>query len=443
MVSAAEQLSASLTFDNFNRASELKARIWFTLGALIIYRLGTYIPVPGLDAGILQSMFSQYSGSILGVFDAFAGGALGRMSIFALNIFPYISASIIIQLMTAVSPSLGQLKKDGDYGRIKLIQYTRYLTVILTAVQGYAIAVGLEGMGTSAVHNPGLFFRITTVITLVGGTVYLMWLGEQITIRGIGNGISLIIFAGIVAHLPVAVSSLFSLGWTGQLSALSVLIFSLIAVSIIVVVVYMERAQRRITISYPKRQVGQQVYAAQNSHLPLKLNTSGVIPPIFANALLVIPASILQFAGGQSSISWVNDAVAMLGHGQPLYMLVYAALIIFFCFFYTSIVFNPVEVADNLKKNTAFIPGIRPGRATAEYLDSLLTRLTVFGAAYLVLVCLLPELLMAEYSIPFYFGGTSLLIVVTVVMDTITNINSHLLVHQYDGLMKKNKLIKR
>jgi preprotein translocase subunit SecY len=442
MVSAAEQLSASLTLSNFSRATELKARIWFTLGALIIYRLGTYIPVPGLDASVLKGVFDNYSSSILGVFDAFAGGALGRMSIFALNIFPYISASIIIQLMTAVSPQLGQLKKDGDYGRTKLIQYTRYLTVILTAIQGYAIAVGLEGMGGSAVHNPGLFFRLTTVITLVGGTVYLMWLGEQITIRGIGNGISLIIFAGIVAHLPMGVSSLLTLGWTGQISSLSVLMFVLLAVAVIVAVVYMERAQRRITIQYPKRQVGQQVYGAQSSHLPLKLNTAGVIPPIFANALLVIPASILQFSGGQSSVSWVNDAVAMLGHGQPLYMLVYASLIVFFCFFYTSIVFNPVEVADNLKKNTAFIPGIRPGKATASYIDSLLTRLTVFGAAYLVVVCLLPEFLMAEYSIPFYFGGTSLLIVVTVVMDTINHINSHLLVHQYDGLMKKNKLVK-
>jgi preprotein translocase subunit SecY len=442
MASAAEQLAANINFGAFAKATELKKRIWFTLGALIIYRLGTYIPLPGIDPNILADIFRQSSGGILDMFNMFSGGALHRMTIFALNIMPYISASIIIQLMTAVSPTLEQMKKEGESGRKKLNQYTRYLTVVLATVQAYGMAVGLQGMTGSmgpAVHNPGIYFLATTVITLVGGTVFLMWLGEQITARGVGNGISLIIFAGIVAELPRALAGTLELGRTGALSTFFIIFLLLMAVGVIFFIVFMERAQRRIIVQYPKRQVGNRMFGGESSHLPLKLNTSGVIPPIFASSLLLLPLTVAGFSGGQGP-EWLTMVTTYLGHGQPLYIALYVALIVFFCFFYTAIVFNPVETADNLKKYGGFIPGIRPGKNTADYLDYVLTRLTVVGAAYLSVVCLLPEILISQYAVPFYFGGTSLLIVVTVTMDTVAQIHSHLLAHQYEGLIKKAKL---
>src|SRR6201984_415801 len=396
MASAAEQLAASINLSAFSKATELKSRIWFTLGALVIYRLGTYIPIPGIDPGILQDVFSRNAGGILGMFDMFSGGALGRMTIFALNIMPYISASIIIQLLTAVSPTLETLKKEGESGRKKPNQTPRLGTVLLAAVQSYGIAVGLEGMhagAQSAVLDPGLFFRLVTVVTLVSGTVFLMWLGEQITARGVGNGISLIIMAGIVANLPHALASTLELGRTGALSSFFIILFLVMSVLVVAFIVFMERAQRRILVQYPKRQVGNKMFGGDASHLPLKINTSGVIPPIFAS---------------------LGEITAYLAHGRPLYMALYVALICFFCFFYTAIVFNPTETADNLRKYGGFIPGIRPGKNTADYLDYVLTRLTVVGAAYLSAVCILPEILISEYSVPFYFGGTSLLIVVSV-----------------------------
>jgi preprotein translocase subunit SecY len=444
MASAAEQLAASINFGAFSKATELKNRIWFTLGALVVYRLGTYIPLPGIDTAILNDIFSRNLGGILGMFDMFSGGALGRMSIFALNIMPYISASIIVQLLTAVSPSLEALKKEGESGRKKLNQYTRYGTVVLAAVQAYGIAVGLEGMrsgAVSAVIDPGLFYRLVTMVTLVGGTVFLMWLGEQITARGVGNGISLIIFAGIVANLPHAVGATLSLGWAGNLSPVFVLILAAMSVGVVTFIVFMERAQRRILVQYPKRQVGNRMFGGEASHLPLKINTSGVIPPIFASSLLLLPATISSFEqnGGQS-FGWLGTITAYLAHGRPAYMVLYVGLIVFFCFFYTAIVFNPQETADNLRKYGGFIPGIRPGKNTADYLDYVLTRLTVIGAAYLAAVCILPEILISQYSVPFYFGGTSLLIVVSVTMDTVAQIHSHLLAHQYEGLIKKARL---
>jgi preprotein translocase subunit SecY len=444
MASAAEQLASSINFSAFSKATELKSRIWFTLGALVIYRLGTYIPIPGIDPAILQDVFSRNAGGILGMFDMFSGGALGRMTIFALNIMPYISASIIIQLLTAVSPTLEALKKEGESGRKKLNQYTRLGTVLLAAVQSYGIAVGLEGMragAQTAVLDPGLFFRLVTVVTLVSGTVFLMWLGEQITARGVGNGISLIIMAGIVANLPHALASTLELGRTGAISTVFIIIFLLMSVAVVAFIVFMERAQRRILVQYPKRQVGNKMFGGDASHLPLKINTSGVIPPIFASSLLLLPATVANFeANGQSGFSWIGEITAYLAHGRPLYMLLYVALIVFFCFFYTAIVFNPTETADNLRKYGGFIPGIRPGKNTADYLDYVLTRLTVVGAGYLAAVCILPEILISEYSVPFYFGGTSLLIVVSVTMDTVAQIHSHLLAHQYEGLIRKAKL---
>jgi preprotein translocase subunit SecY len=443
MASAAEQLAASINFSAFAKASELKSRIWFTLGALVIYRLGTYIPIPGIDPAILQDLFSRNAGGILGMFDMFSGGALGRMTIFALNIMPYISASIIIQLLTAVSPTLEALKKEGESGRKKLNQYTRFGTVLLAAVQSYGIAVGLEGMrggAQSAVLDPGPFFRLVTVVTLTSGTVFLMWLGEQITARGIGNGISLIIMSGIVANLPHALASTLELGRTGAISTVFIIIFLAISVGVVGFIVFMERAQRRILVQYPKRQVGNKMFGGEASHLPLKINTSGVIPPIFASSLLLLPATIANFEANGQSFGWLGEITAYLAHGRPLYMALYVALICFFCFFYTAIVFNPTETADNLRKYGGFIPGIRPGKNTADYLDYVLTRLTVVGAAYLSAVCILPEILISEYSVPFYFGGTSLLIVVSVTMDTVAQIHSHLLAHQYEGLIKKAKL---
>ncbi len=438
MASAAEQLAANLNFSAFAKADELKKRIWFTLGALIVYRLGTYIPLPGIDPTALAQVFKQQSSGILGVFDMFAGGAVGRMAIFALAIMPYISASIIIQLMTSVSPHLEALKKEGTQGQQTINQYTRYGTVLLAALQGYGIAVGLEG-AQHVVIDPGFFFRSTTVITLVGGTIFLMWLGEQVTARGVGNGISLIIMAGIVAQLPTAIAGTLELGRQGAISTGVIFILIVMIISVIMGIVFIERAQRRLIVQYPKRQVGNKMYGGDSSHLPLKLNTSGVIPPIFASSLLLLPITVANFTAGQGP-DWLNTVTAWLGHGQPLYMLTYGAGIVFFAFFYTAIVFNPKDTADNLKKYGGFIPGIRPGERTAAYIDYVLTRLTAVGAVYLVLVCLLPEFLVAQYKVPFYFGGTSLLIVVSVTMDTVAQIQSHLLAHQYEGLIKKSKL---
>jgi preprotein translocase subunit SecY len=443
MASAAERMAGSLNLGAFAKATELKKRIWFTIGALIVYRLGTYIPLPGIDPQIMADIFRQQAGGILGMFNVFAGGALERMTIFALNIMPYISASIIVQLLTAVTPQLEALKKEGEAGRKKLNQYTRYGTVFLAIIQSYGIAVGLEGMmGSrgSAVMDPGMFFRLTTVVTLTGGTMFLMWLGEQITQRGVGQGISLIIFAGIIAELPRALAATLELGRTGALSTFFILFLLVMMVVVIAFIVFMERAQRRILVQYPKRQQGARMFGGESSHLPLKLNTSGVIPPIFASSLLLMPATIAQFTASSGAPGWVTTVTTMLGHGQPLYMATYVALIVFFCFFYTSVVFNPNETADNLKKYGGFVPGIRPGQRTAEYFDYVLTRLTVVGAAYIAGVCLLPEFLISQYSVPFYFGGTSLLIVVSVTMDTVAQIQSHLLAHQYEGLIKKAKL---
>lgn len=443
MASAAERMAGSLNLGAFAKATELKKRIWFTIGALIVYRLGTYIPLPGIDPQIMADIFRQQAGGILGMFNVFAGGALERMTIFALNIMPYISASIIVQLLTAVTPQLEALKKEGEAGRKKLNQYTRYGTVFLALIQSYGIAVGLEGMAGSrggAVLDPGMFFRLTTVVTLTGGTLFLMWLGEQITQRGVGQGISLIIFAGIIAELPRALAATLELGRTGALSTFFILFLLVLIVAVITFIVFMERAQRRILVQYPKRQQGARMFGGESSHLPLKLNTSGVIPPIFASSLLLMPATVAQFTASSGAPGWVTTVTTMLGHGQPLYMVTYVALIVFFCFFYTSVVFNPNETADNLKKYGGFVPGIRPGQRTAEYFDYVLTRLTVVGAAYIAGVCLLPEFLISQYSVPFYFGGTSLLIVVSVTMDTVAQIQSHLLAHQYEGLIKKAKL---
>ena len=442
MASAAEQLAANLNFGAFAKAKELQKRLLFTFGALIIYRLGTYIPLPGIDTAVIAEIFEQQADGILGMFNMFAGGALGRMTIFALNIMPYISSAIIIQLGTAVVPSLAQLKKEGEAGRKKINQYTRYGTVLLAAVQAYGIAAGLEGFqgqSGSAVLDPGMFFRMTTVVLLTGGTIFLMWLGEQITARGVGNGISLIIFSGIVAELPRALVNTLELGRTGVLSGGILVILLAMALGVVTFIVFIERSQRRIVVQYPKRQVGRRMFGGESSHLPLKLNTAGVIPPIFASSILLLPITAISMNSGQGP-GWLTDVTSYLGRGQPAYMLLYAAAIIFFTFFYTSVVFNPADTADNLKKNGGFVPGIRPGKNTAAYLDYVLTRLTVVGALYLTAVSLLPELLISQYAVPFYFGGTSLLIVVTVTMDTVGQIQSHLLAHQYEGLIKKSKL---
>lgn len=431
-----------MNFGAFAKATELKKRIWFTLGALIVYRLGTYIPLPGIDPVVLQDIFRQNQGGVLGMFDMFSGGALRRMTIFALNIMPYISSSIIMQLMTAVSPQLEALKKEGETGRKKINQYTRYGTVLIAAFQAYGISAGLEGMSSSAgpaVTDPGMFFRFQVVVTLVGGTIFLMWLGEQITARGVGNGISLIIFSGIVANLPSALAGTLELGRTGALSTAFIIFLLMMSVGVIYFIVFVERAQRRIIVQYPKRQRGTKMTGGESSHLPLKINTAGVIPPIFASSLLLMPITIIGFSAG-SGPEWLTNIAAYLGRGQPVYLLIYISMVVFFAFFYTAVVFNPTETADNLKRYGGFIPGIRPGKNTAEYLDWVLTRLTVTGASYLAAICLLPELLISRYSVPFYFGGTSLLIVVTVTMDTIAQVQSHLLAHQYEGLIKKTKL---
>ena len=443
MASAAEQLAANLNFGAFQRATELHKRIIFTLTALVVYRLGSYIPIPGIDTVAFQAAFSNQASGILGMFNMFSGGAVERMAVFALNVMPYISASIIVQLMGTVYPPWEKLRKEGgEAGRKQLNQYTRYLTLVLAIAQSLAIATGLQNT-QGLVPNPGIFFLVSTVATLTGGTMFLMWLGEQITSRGVGNGISLIIFAGIVASLPAAIFQMLALARAGTLNPFGMFMIMAIAIGVVVVIVFMERAQRRILVQYPKRQQGNRMFGGESSFLPLKVNTAGVIPPIFASSLLLLPATVMGFAASADLppwMGWVPAATAQLQHGQPLFMALYGGMIIFFCFFYTSIVFNPEDTAENLRKYGGFLPGIRPGKRTAEYLDHVLTRLTVIGAAYITAVCLLPEALIGFYNAPFYLGGTSILIVATVTMDTIAQIQSHLQAHQYEGLIKKNRL---
>jgi preprotein translocase subunit SecY len=440
MASAAEQLAANINFAAFAKATDLQKRIWFTLGALVAYRLGTFIPIPGIDPAAFANAFNQQAGGILGMFNTFSGGAVERMAVFALNVMPYISASIIVQLMATSIPSLERLKKEGEAGRKQLNQYTRYLTLALALVQSYGIAIGLQS-SAGVVSEPGVFFIASTVITLTGGTMFLMWMGEQVTARGVGNGISLIIFAGIVAGLPSVLGQMLSLMRVGDLNVFAVLIVSLVMLASIVFIVFIERSQRRLVVQYPKRQVGNRMFMGESSFLPLKINSAGVIPPIFASSLLLLPSTVIGFLGMQSNApEWVNQMQAYIGYGQPGHIALYGFGIIFFCFFYTSIVFNPEETADNLRKYGGFLPGIRPGKKTAEYLDFVLTRLTVIGAAYITLVCLVPEILISAYSIPFYLGGTSVLIVISVTLDTVAQIQSHLVAHQYEGLIKRSKL---
>ncbi|TMJ20036.1 MAG: preprotein translocase subunit SecY [Alphaproteobacteria bacterium] len=449
MASAAEQMAANISLANFAKATDLKKRLWFTIGALIVFRLLSFVPLPGIDPVSLSSLFQRTQGGVLDFFNMFSGGSLQRMSLIALGVMPYITASIVMQLATTMSPQLAALKKEGESGRKKINQYTRYGTVLLCAIQGYFMAVGLEGWGASdgqsAVLDPGMLFRITTVISLVGGTMFLMWLGEQITTRGIGNGVSLIIMAGIVAQLPQALAQMFEGGRSGSLDPMVIMMIVVMALALILFICFMERAQRRVLIQYPKRQTARGQIQQERSHLPLKVNTSGVIPPIFASSLLLMPLTIAQFAGNRTAgqSTWDDFIITIttaLQHGAPLYMFLYGAGIVFFCFFYTAVVFNPEETAENLKKYGGFIPGIRPGKRTEEYLDYVLTRITVVGAAYLTIICLLPEFLIARAGIPFYLGGTSLLIVVNVTMDTVTQIQSHLIAHQYGDLIKKAKL---
>jgi len=438
MASAAEQMAANMSWGAFGKAKELQQRIMFALGLLIVYRVGTYIPVPGIDAAQLAAFFEQQSQGIGGMLNLFSGGAIGRMAIFALGIMPYISASIIIQLLTSMVPTLENLKKEGEQGRRKINQYTRYLTVVLATFQAYGISVGLESQGLAS--DPGVFFRASAVITLVGGTMFLMWLGEQITARGIGNGISLIIFVGIVAELPGAIAGFFAQGRSGALSPAVIVGVMVMIVVVIAFVVFVERALRKVHIQYPRRQVGQKMYGGESSHLPIKLNPAGVIPPIFASSLLLLPTTLATFSGNQGA-GWLNTVLAYFGPGQPLYLLFFVAMIVFFSYFYTANVsFKSDDVADNLKKQGGFVPGVRPGQKTADYLDYVVARLLVVGSAYLAAVCLLPEILRSQLAIPFYFGGTSLLIVVSVTMDTITQVQSHLLAHQYEGLIEKSRL---
>ena len=446
MVSLAEKMAANMDVSAFSKATELKKRLWFTVLALIVFRLGTFIPLPGIDPHILSDIFARNANGILGMFNMFAGGALERMTIFALNIMPYISASIILQLGQSVVPSLAALKKDGEAGHRKITHYTKMLTVLITIIQGYGIAVGLEGMtgsaGVSAVVNPGFVFKFTTIVSLVGGTMFIVWLGDQITSRGVGNGSSLIITVGIIANIPGALAQTFELGRVGSMP-LSVMAMLLVMVlGLIYVIVLVERAQRKITIQYPKRQMGARMMSSENSHLPLKINPTGVIPPIFASSLLLLPITIANFSA-ENGPSWVQTLSQLLGHGPPLYLSLYAALIIFFAFFYTAIVFNPEETAENLKKHGGFIAGIRPGKNTADYLDYVITRLTVLGAAYLTALCILPEVLISKLSVPFVLGGTTLLIVVQVTMDFVGQLQSHLIAYQYEGLIKKAALANR
>ena len=423
--------------------TELKQRILFVIGALIIFRLGAHIPVPGINAEALAALFAQTKGSIVDVFNMFSGGALSRLSLFALGVMPYISSSIIMQMMTAVIPSLEQLKKEGESGRRKITQYTRYGTVVLATFQALGIAIALESQtagGMNVVIAAGLGFKITTVITLVSGTMFLVWLGEQVTERGIGNGISLIIFAGIVAGLPAALGGTLELARTGTFSPIGVLLLLVGALAVTAFVVFVERGQRRITVNYAQRQRGRKMYAGQSSHLPLKVNMAGVIPPIFASSIILFPASLGSWFGQAEGMRWLKDISTTLSPGQPLYVMLYAALIIFFCFFYTALVFNPKDTADNLKKSGAFVPGIRPGNQTASYIDGVVSRLTLVGAAYITFVCLVPEFLIVKWNVPFYFGGTSLLIIVVVIMDFISQIQSHLMSRQYESLLKKTNL---
>ncbi|MGK6356052.1 preprotein translocase subunit SecY [Sphingomonas sp. DT-207] len=448
MASAADQLASSISLAKFSQATELKKRLWFTLGALIVFRMLSYVPLPGVDPTQLNLLAQQTSGGVLDFFNNFTGGALNRMSIVALGVMPYITASIVVQLATSLSPTLNAIKKEGESGRKRLNQYTRYGTVALTAIQGWFIAVGLESFGASqglqAVVVDGMVFRIGAVISLVGGTMFLMWLGEQITSRGIGNGISLIIMAGIVAHLPTTLVQLFESGRTGAIDPLRIAMILVAVAALVLLICFMERAQRRILIQYPKRQTARGVQA-ERSHLPLKLNTAGVIPPIFASSLLLLPLTITQFAGNMTAgESWWGDFVISLNtwlrHGSPIYMALYGIGIVFFSFFYTAVVFNPEETAENLKRYGGFIPGIRPGKNTETYFDYVLTRITVIGAAYLTFICLVPEFAISSLGGTFLMGGTSLLIVVNVTMDTVTQIQSHLLAHQYGDLIKKAKL---
>jgi preprotein translocase subunit SecY len=425
------------------RLTELRQRLVFLLGALIVFRISTYIPVPGIDPTALATLFDQQRGTILDMFNMFSGGALERFSVVALGIMPYISASIILQLLTVVHPKLEQLKKEGEIGRRKITQYTRYGTVVLATFQALGVALALESQQAGAealVINPGMAFRITAVTTLVTGTLFLMWLGEQITERGIGNGISILIFTGIVAGLPSAIGGTLELARTGELHAMTVVILFALIIVVTGLVVFVERGQRRITVNYAKRQVGRKVYAGQMSHLPFKLNMSGVIPPIFASSIILFPTTMASWFGSAEGMDWLKDISSIIAPGQPLYVLLYAAGIVFFCFFYTALVFNPKETADNLKKSGAFVPGIRPGEQTARYIDGVMTRLTLGGAIYITLVCLLPEFLILRFSVPFYFGGTSLLIIVVVVMDFIAQVQAHLMSHQYEGLLKKANL---
>lgn len=440
MSSVVEQLASNLDFKLFAKAEDLKRRIWFTLGALIVYRLGTYIPLPGIDPTVIASIAQRNASGLLGMVDMFSGGALWRMTIFALNIMPYITASIIVQLLGSIYPPWEALKKEGDTGRKKLNQFTRYGTVLLASIQALALAKTLESQ--HAVLYPGFFFEISTMITIVGSTMFLMWLGEQITSRGIGNGISLIIFSGIVANLPQSALRMIDLGREGEFQISFIIGLMILIVAVIAFIVYMERAQFKVLIQYPKRQMGNKIFGGDSTHLPLKLNNAGVIPPIFAGSLLMLPVTILGSLNLESD--WAQAIVYHINRGQAAYILIYSFLIIFFAFFYTALVFNPTETAENLKKSGAFLPGVRPGQNTADYFDYVLTRLTVVGAAYLVFVCILPEFLQAKYALPFYLGGTSLLIVVSVTMETVTQVHSHLLAHQYEGLLKKSRFnIKR
>ncbi|WP_120078742.1 preprotein translocase subunit SecY [Aurantiacibacter odishensis] len=449
MASRADNLASSLSFSNFSKATELKQRIWFTIGALIVFRFLSFVPLPGVNPLILETLYDQTRGGILDMFNMFSGGSLERMSLIALGVMPYITASIVIQLAASLHPSLMALKKEGEAGRKKLNQYTRYGTVFLCAIQGWFLASGLEAYGASsglqAVVDPGIMFKVVAVINLVGGTMFLLWLGEQITARGIGNGVSLIIMAGIVAQFPTFTANLFEGGRTGSISGVLIGGLVVMVVVLILVICFFERAQRRLLIQYPKRATQRGGMQADRSHLPLKLNTAGVIPPIFASSLLLLPLTITQFAGNSvdTDSAWGSTIVTLnqyLAHGQPLYMLLYGLGIMFFCFFYTAVVFNPEDTAENLKKNGGFIPGIRPGKRTADYLDYVLTRITVVGAIYLTAVCIIPEWGIAQTGLPLFLGGTSLLIVVNVTVDTISQIQSHLLAHQYGDLIKKAKL---
>ena len=420
------------------KLKELRQRLLFLLIALFVFRITTHVPVPGLDPKALADLFNRQSGTILDMFNMFSGGALRRLSVVALGIMPYISASIIIQLLSYIDPTLKELRKEGEVGRRKITQYTRYGTVLLATFQAFGVAIALEGQ--NVVLNPGMGFRITAVVSLVTGTMFLVWLGEQITERGVGNGISMIIFAGIVSGLPRAVGGTLELSRTGELHVLAVIGLFVLAVVVTAFVIFVERGQRRITINYAKRQVGRKMYAGQSSHLPLKLNMAGVIPPIFASSIILFPATLASWFGQNEDMRWLQDLVAGMSPGQPIYVMLYTIFIVFFCFFYTAIVFDPRETAENLKKSGAFVPGMRPGEQTAQYLDSVLTRLTLAGAIYITFVCLLPEFLILKFNVPFYFGGTSLLIIVVVVMDFMSQVQAHLMSHQYEGLMRKANL---